>query len=50
MVTHPSPRTGFAGERQRDMRVHADQQRLDGMRQRIGFLRVADPAAPAPGP
>ena len=46
MVTHPSPRTGFVRERQRDMRPHADQQRLDGMRQRIGLLRVADPAAP----
>jgi hypothetical protein len=46
MVTHPSPRTGFVRERQRELRTHADQQRLDGMRQRIGFLRVADPAAP----
>ena len=46
MVTHPSSRTGFVRERQRDLRTHADQQRLDGMRQRIGFLRVADPAAP----
>ena len=46
MVTRPSPGTGFVRERRRDMRAQADQSRLDGMRQRIGALRVGDPAAP----
>ena len=51
MVTYPSPHLGFAAEQQRDMRMHADQQRLDGMRPRAGSLRVADPARPRrPGP
>ena len=49
MVTHPSPRTGFVRERQRDTRMHADQQRFDGMRQRIGLLRWRIPP-PSPRP
>ena len=42
----PRPARGSPRERQRDLRAQADQPRLDGMHQRIGFLRVADPAAP----
>ena len=48
MVTHPSSRTGFVRKWQVDLRTHADQQPLDGMRQRIGFMRAPDPAAPGP--
>ena len=45
MFPHPCPGTGFARERQPDLRAQADPQRLDRMRQRIGFLRVGDPTA-----